>query len=128
MSNGLASILLPRQPTPDDGVYACTTEELYYWNGDKRGTRETLEPGEYVLEIDTLAGKSASFEFGETINSGRKIAIEFRPDGLPQLVIRHTDGKFTLRIALDSTPMRFTGVGPFAVLSGTCVFQPRASR
>jgi hypothetical protein len=128
MSNGLASFLLPRQPTPDDGFYSCTTEEIVYWNGDKRGTRETLEVGEYVIEIDTLASKSASYEFGENLSFGRKIIVEFRPGGLPQLVIRHADGKFTLRIALDSTPMRFTGVGPFAVLSGTCVFQPRASR
>jgi hypothetical protein len=128
MSNGLASFLLPRQPTPDDGIYSCTTEEIVYWNGDKRGTRETLEVGEYVIEIDTLASKSASYEFGENLSFGRKVVIEFRLGGLPQLVIRHSDGKFTLRIALDSTPKRFSGLGPYAVLSGTCVFHPRASR
>lgn len=124
----LLETLFPRPPHADDGIYACTTEAIVHWNGDKRGSSQTLEVGEYVFTIDTRAGTSSSYEFGETISSDRKVLVEFRPSGLPQLVVRHADGKFTLRIALDSNPMRFAGVGPFSVLSGTCVFQPQASR
>jgi hypothetical protein len=127
MSSLLGS-LFARPLHADDGIYSCTTETIVHWNGDERGTSLSLELGEYVFSIDTRAGTSSSYEFGETISSDRKVRVEFRPSGLPQLVVHHLDGKFTLRIALDTNPMRFAGVGPFSVLTGTCVFQPQASR
>jgi hypothetical protein len=126
--SGLFGNIRLQPPGPDDGVYACTTEEQVYWNGENRGQRQTLELGEYVIAIDTVAQTSSSYEFGEGLSSGRKVKVEYRPGGLAQLVIRHADGKFTMRIALDATPMRFVGIGPYSVLSGTCVFQPQASR
>ena len=117
-------------PVPPEalGIYACATSKVTYWAGPKAGTSETLQPGEYEFHVNTATGLSSSYEFAETIAPAVEVSVLYRPGGLPQLVARQGDELFTVRIAIDEVPMRFTGLGPYSVLSGICYFEPQASR
>ena len=112
-----------------DGTYACFVRHIHYWSGDRAGEDETLKDGDWELDIITSQNELWERQSGESTYSGRAIQIDYRPEGVEQLVAHNRDLSFVLRIALgpspEITPMAFTALGTNIALSGICYFQPR---
>ena len=112
-----------------DGTYACFVRKVHYWSGEREGEDETLEGGEWELDIITDQNLLWERQDGESSHNGRPIEIAYRPGGVEQLVAHNADFSFVIRIALgpapQTIPMPFTALGTNIALSGICYFQPR---
>lgn len=112
-----------------DGTYACFVREIRYWSGPRAGETETLEGGEWELDVITDQNLLWEREAGESVHNGLPIEISYRPGGVEQLVAHNPDFSLMLRIALglnqQTTPTSFVALGTNVALTGICYFEPR---
>ena len=112
----------------DDGVYRCMAERIEHWAGERIGDIETLPPGEYEIALEMTEATETDEAFAEMVATAERFAIEEQPGPPRQMLATREDGRFTLRIDLDATPMRFAGIGENSLLTGTCFFEPRTTK
>jgi hypothetical protein len=112
-----------------DGTYACFVRHVRYWSGQRAGEEETLEGGEWELNVITDQNLLWERQEGESVHDGLPLSIVWRPGGVEQLVAHNRDMSLIIRIALglnpEKVPMPFTALGTNITLSGICFFQPR---
>ena len=114
-----------------DGTFACFVRELRYWSGPREGQCETLDGGQWEIDVITDQSLLWEREDGESLHNGLPIEISYRPGGVDQMVVRNADLSLVLRIALSpnqqTNPTRFTALGTNVLLTGIAYFQPRGS-
>lgn len=123
-----------RRPPPQgapDGTFACFVREIRYWSGVRAGQTETLQGGEWELDVITDQSLLWEFEDAESKHNGLPIEIAYRPGGIEQLVAHNADFSLVLRIALapnqETNPTSFVALGTNVALAGICYFQPRVT-
>jgi hypothetical protein len=112
----------------DDGVYRCLAETIRYWTGDRAGAVETLPPGEYEIALRIESGAADGAQWAEMVTTGERYELDRQQGDPSELVARREDNRFSMRIDLDATPMRFAGIGDTSFLTGTCFFEPRTTK
>jgi len=112
-----------------DGTYSCFVREIRYWSGPRAGETETLEGGEWELDVITDRNLLWEYEDANSLHNGLPLEISYRPGGVEQLVAHSRDLGLVLRIVLsanqDTIPTTFTALGADIVLTGIAYFQPR---
>ncbi len=125
----IAAALLATVPAlAEDGTYRCMAETIEHWAGADAGTVETLPPGEYEIALAVSPNTGDGADWARMVTTGERYLLDRQPGSPNQLVARREDGRFSLRIDLDATPMRFAGLGATALLTGTCFFEPRTTK
>lgn len=116
-------------PAEAAGTYCCFVREVRYWHGGKAGETVSLEGGDWELVVITPRQLLWEYEDANSVHNGLPLELDYRPGGLDQLVATRRDGNLALRIALDSAAetTRFSGLGPYAAISGICYFKPQGT-
>lgn len=123
---------LPRRnamPDAAHGSYCCFVREVRYWHGTRAGETETLEGGDWELQVLTRDSLLWEYEDANSVHNGLPLELDYRPDGLDQLVATQRDGRRILRIALDpaAETTRFSGLGSHVAIAGICYFKPQGT-
>ena len=123
-----------RRPPPHgapDGTYCCFVREIRYWSGPRAGETESLEGGDWELQVITDRNLLWEYEDANTVHNGLPLESLYRPNGLDQLVAHSRDLGLVLRIALGADqakiPTTFVALGINVALTGICYFQPRVT-
>ncbi len=123
-----------RRPPPHgapDGTYCCFVREIRYWSGPRAGETESLEGGDWELQVITDRNLLWEYEDANSVHNGLPLEIIYRPNGSDQLVAHSQNLGLVLRIILgasqDSVPTTFTALGANIVLTGIAYFQPRVT-
>lgn len=123
-----------QQPPPHgapDGTFSCFVREVRYWSGPRTGEVETLDGGDWELQVITDRRLLWEYEDANSLHNGRPLEISYRPNGVEQLVAHSRDRGLVLRISLgpnqDAVPTTFTALGANIVLTGIAFFQPRVT-
>jgi hypothetical protein len=121
----------PRPHGAPDGTFSCFVREVRYWSGPRAGEVETLEGGDWELQVITDSNLLWEYEDANSVHNGRPLEIIYRPNGIEQLVAHNLETGLVLRIVLgpnqDAVPTSFTGLGANVVLTGIAFFQPRVT-
>lgn len=113
----------------DDEVYRCSNLEVVAWQGvpEVSSNDVEMEPGVMEFTLDTVASLYQQYYRGEPIGAADQVEIRhWSGEGtraVPQLVVNHKEGNFSLRIALDNDPLRFALLYPVSTVTGTCVIE-----
>jgi hypothetical protein len=114
-----------------DGTFSCLVREVRYWSGPRTGEVDTLQGGDWELQVITDRNLLWEYEDANSVHNGRPLTISYRPHGLEQLVAHNLETGMVLRIALgpnqDAVPTTFTALGAHAMLTGIAFFQPRVT-
>lgn len=114
------------------GTFGCLVRTVHYWSGPRKGETETLQGGDWELDIITDQNLLWERESGESVHNGLPIEIIYRPCGVDQLIARNADLSFLLRIELgpypQTVPTSFSALGTNVALSGICHFEPRDTK
>jgi hypothetical protein len=123
-----------RRPPPHgapDGTYCCFVREIRYWSGPRAGETESLEGGDWELQVITDRNLLWEYEDANSLHNGLPLELIYRPNGSDQLVAHSQNLGLVLRIVLgasqDSVPTTFTALGANIVLTGIAYFQPRVT-
>ncbi len=123
-----AALIAATPALAQDGTYRCMTETVSHWAGADAGTVETLPPGEHEIDLGIASAPGDRPEWATSATTGQRYFIDMQPGEPNELVARREDGRFSLRIDLDATPMQFAGIGETTLLTGTCFFEPRTTQ
>jgi hypothetical protein len=111
------------------GTFGCLVRNVHYWAGPRQGQTETLQGGEWELDVITDQNLLWERENGESLHDGLPLDIIYRPNGVDQLIAHNADLSFMMRIALgrypQTVPTPFSALGTHVALSGICFFEPR---
>lgn len=123
-----------RRPPPHgapDGTFSCFVREIRYWSGPRAGETESLEGGDWELQVITDRNLLWEYEDANSLHNGLPLEIIYRPNGSDQLVAHSQNLGLVLRIVLgasqDAVPTTFTALGANIVLTGIAYFQPRVT-
>lgn len=125
-----AGLLAATPALAEDGVYRCMAESVRHWTGDNMGEVETLPPGDYEIALAVVPDTESDdgTHWAEMVTTGERYDLDIQMSDPSELVAHREDNRFSLRIDLDATPMRFAGIGEMTLLIGTCFFEPRTTK
>jgi hypothetical protein len=125
-----AGLLAVTPANAADEVYRCLAETVHHWTGDSFGDVESVPPGDYEIALDVAADTDPDdgTHWAEMVTTGERYELEVQMGDPSELVARREDNRFSLRIDLDATPMRFAGIGETTLLTGTCFLEPRTTK
>ncbi len=120
------------QAAPPAGTYSCFVREISYWSGPRAGETESLEGGAWELQVLTDHNLLWEYEDANSVHNGLPLEIQYRPNGIDQLVAHSRERGLALRIVLSADqaaiPTSFVALVTHAVLTGICYFQPRETQ